>query len=498
MFRHFIQHTSASYKVIILTGLYMLILYFIPLDFKIGFVSSLLFAFFLFTVTRNLFLSLFIIFLASSQFVSPAKSYPFELISSGEYIYELLPNGIFETINITITDLFAYFLMIFLIKTTIAYTFRNIIMLVHPAITMSVMAFLFHIFLSLYSTLYLSPFPLFSLITLLHHGELAIAALSVIHLLNNHKNFSFLYFSLIVSFFVQCTIGVIQLFNTLMATSLQIGAPTLDAEQTVPIMRSGGVGDPNSHGLVVAVLFSLIFPYALSVRNKFLINSIVFLAILNIISSQSRSVWSGCILIVIITLFVHKNLFTHIVLQFHSHKRKLVYMGGFLVLIGTIVIPRIIYSQSFFTEEGGGSLRIKMIKEGVQLLIQSPVVGFGPGVTVRALFDNIPNGYVHTFPFPVHTAYLQIALESGLPALLAFLVPFYLVLRGWFFRINLQSQTTMLFYGVGCAQIIIFTYFLSQPIYAYARSAFAIIGISLGMGLSFLYANVPLSKKRGS
>src|SRR3972149_7873836 len=108
------RHLQIS--VFLLVFLYCTILYLSPDSFKFGVAIALLFIGIVYILTKNLFASLFIAFLVSSQFFFPAKTYQFEYASPAEYIYELLPNGIFESIAITLADVCSGLMIIYFVK----------------------------------------------------------------------------------------------------------------------------------------------------------------------------------------------------------------------------------------------------------------------------------------------------------------------------------------------------------------------------------------------
>ncbi|OGG11762.1 hypothetical protein A2Z00_05345 [Candidatus Gottesmanbacteria bacterium RBG_13_45_10] len=70
-----------------------------------------------------------------------------------------------------------------------------------------------------------------------------------------------------------------------------------------------------------------------------------------------------------------------------------------------------------------------MITEGAAALREHLYTGYGVNTIVRVLSEYFPKGYVRDFPYAVHLGYLQMALESGVVAMIFFFLPFFVQLR---------------------------------------------------------------------
>lgn len=158
----------------------------------------------------------------------------------------------------------------------------------------------------------------------------------------------------------------------------------------------------------------------------FLLSVLIFLII------QSRTAWlQGIFISIALITELHlrkrgyiKNFF----FQINRSKIKFALLPISILGAALLIIPRLTSSFYFFTTDGGGPLRLIMIKEGIEVLYFSPRLGFGAGSGLKAMFEYSPAGYVTYFPFEIHFAVLQVALEAGMFGLLFVIASYFSVM----------------------------------------------------------------------
>jgi O-antigen ligase len=246
----------------------------------------------------------------------------------------------------------------------------------------------------------------------------------------------------------------------------------------------GIIGHGNQDALLTAVLLLLTLPFLLK-KSSFTSKAILLLSGVTLVLYQSRTVWLGLVLSFLIYLGTFRKE-ARILGRLKKLKRRGIYYGLILILLlGTIVVPRLFLSRFFFSDEGGGALRIKMFKEGVELYSQSPWIGHGVQNVVLPLMKEFPEGYTLYFPVPVHLTPLELALESGLVGLVTFFVPFYLVLRK-ILLLAIKHQLSYELLSVFCSIVVIMIYFAIQPLDNLRRD-FTLFGLVFGLSFIFLY-----------
>jgi O-antigen ligase len=480
---HRIMKSNKSMVVMGLLLMYCSFLYKFPDDFKVGLVVTMVFIALLHYVIRNLFLSILIVFIASASFLFPAKTYTFEYASPSLYRYELLPRGIVESITFSISDVLGFSLVLLFIRQRVSDKLF-IAVLNRPVVTAIIASWFVYYACSLYASINYSVFPIFSVDVLMLSGKMVLVFIGIIYLFSmREKNSFFIYIVLLSILLFQSLVGIVQ-FGTSFSSSGAIEQKILlDVEENIGFSRVSGISfHPNSHALTTSLLMLFTLPYVVREKGKKWWVILLF-GFINIILSQSRTIWLACIIPALLAFIIHFKSQKEVLMRIAGNKRiismTLVVMGMFLL----IVFPRIGMTSIFFSQEGGGVLRTKMTIEGWELLQQVPWTGYGVGTGVRIFLDKLPNSYATTFPFPVHFALLQIALESGIPGVIAFLIPIVLVARLHFgsdLRKRLRDHRTLSI--VSCI-IVLMVFYSFQPIFT--RREYLYIGICIGLGVAW-------------
>jgi len=199
---------------------------------------------------------------------------------------------------------------------------------------------------------------------------------------------------------------------------------------------------------LIYILTILLFARASYLRRKFVMVLLV-VSFFTIVISQSRTVWG---ILLIIGLLSFRRIYRQLK-RFVSVKMIIRFGIIGIPLLLFVLFPRL---ESLGSSWDGGSvgIRQRMIVEGWEVLRQNPWFGYGMATNTKAIANIFPNGYVQDFPYPVHMGYLQLMLESGIPATIFFFLPFVLVLREDIRRHTFLSC---------CMMMSILVYYIFQP-----------------------------------
>lgn len=473
--------------VAIITLAFYLLLFAIGENFKLAAIAALLIVVLYYLVTKNLFFSLFAAFLASVPFLLPAKQYEFEYASTSEYVFDQWPNGIIRSINLTTSNLLVILIVLFflleMVKRIVHIQRRSshpfVIMFHLPLFKFISLCWLGYFSISLYSSLYYSFYPAYSLYMLFEKSKLFIGFIGIIYLfVTKTKSVIYIYIVLLTMLLFQNIVGFSQFFTSL---GYNNSLYTQDVEENIPFARIDGISfHANIHAFIILMLLILVLPY-ITKRRGWIFNSVVFLSVTNIFLSQSRTAWLAMMVIIsYVSVVLKKQLIRFI---FTLMKQKNWYRVVLLSLLAfLIILPRLQISSLFFNEEGGGRLRTRMILEGWQILQESPFVGFGLGTGVKVFLTNLSKSYATTFPQPIHFAFLELALESGIPGAIFFYAPFLVFLFKYtHLLMRPRRHTQLMLLSAMCGILILLINHSLQP--AFGQLEFYLIGIALGFGV---------------
>lgn len=446
-----------------------------------------------FVITKNLFVSLFFTYLASMPFLAPAKQYEFEYAAPSEYMFPQWPDGIISSINLSVSNLMEIFLILYLLVTgagriiqglpPISDSFARIFQ--KPLVKFTTWCWLGYLSISFYSSLFYSMFPNYSMYLLFENSKLLVSFLGTMLLLRARtKSAKLFHVVLIAMLLFQATTGGLQFMTNLGSNN---SLYTQDAEENIPYARVSGVSyHANIHAFIVLLLFILVLP-SLNQYAGWISALVIALSGINIILSQSRTAWVSIAAVIgYIALLFKRQAINH-VQTFVKEKRfyRFIIVGAMAFLI---MLPRLQASTLFFGEEGGGALRAQMISEGIQLLPDMPLAGYGLGTGEKVFLTKFSKSYATTYPLPIHFAYLQMALESGIIGALLFYMPIFMFFV-YYSRQHkgLNEYRSAVLFCALCAILTVFVHFVFQP--AYGQIEFYLIGIALGTGiLSLLQA----------
>ncbi|MBI4065113.1 O-antigen ligase family protein [Candidatus Gottesmanbacteria bacterium] len=317
---------------------------------------------------------------------------------------------------------------------------------------------------------------------LFEHSKFFVGFIGIIYLfVTKTKSVKYIYLILLTTLLFQNIVGISQFFTSISPVGYVNQPYSQDIEENIPLLRIGGLpGRNNIHAFIILIQSILVLPYVAQLGG-WLLNITVFLSMTNLILSQSRTAWLGIVIVIAYIFVVQGNEAKKFVLTLVRGKR--LYRVVLLILSAfLIMLPRLQASSLFFTKEGGGTLRKKMLLEGWQLLQESPLVGFGVANSVKVFIDNYSKSYAATFPFTIHFTFLQIALESGIPGVIFFFLPF-LVFLIKYARLpkHQKGYSKRMLLCALCIIIILFVNSSLQP--SLGMLEFYLIGIALGSGV---------------
>lgn len=480
------QKTPALFFILFL---YAFFLYFSSNNFTLGVAISFITTGILYWITDNLFYSLFAVFFITLPFTSPVKDYPFIYADPTEYHYATLPVGIVDSIYFSITNIWGLFLVWYLVNrfthsllNSYKQSYATIVtVFTSPPIPYMLLFWFIYFFLSFISASQFSLYSNYSINYLFHELNMCIAFAGTVYLfLKEGKAAKIFYLIPLALLMFLSLLGISQIF-LLSTKNVILFTPNPDAEQTDLFARIWGISGPNGHSYIIAILLLLSYPFIKNMKSKLTALLMLLLSGLNIIFSQSRVVWLGSGIILAIYFMTETR---NTIINFFKKRIQLTLF--FLTLVGllsiTIIIPRLVTLEFFFEENGGGALRAQMISEGIQILLRSPWFGFGAGMNVRTLLNSFAfgsGGYIRSFPFPIHFSFIQIALEVGIPATIAFFIPYLLIIRGGIVFIRKLRHNAFFLSSFWCI-IMTLTYYSFQPVNG--RTEIGFTGIFLGLG----------------
>lgn len=156
---------------------------------------------------------------------------------------------------------------------------------------------------------------------------------------------------------------------------------------------------------------------------------IVFMGIITLIMTLSRSAWIAFILGLLILLYIIEKRLRISQLKVPG-LLILTSSGIFIILLSFFILPRMERSlYSFGQTSGGGYVRNLQIENALTLIFLHPFFGVGSLMSVPEGLIVDPSGILTSFPSPVHNWYFFTAIEHGLPALFLFLFFVILLLR---------------------------------------------------------------------
>lgn len=191
------------------------------------------------------------------------------------------------------------------------------------------------------------------------------------------------------------------------------------------------------HPNLLASFLVTLLPFFLLYQTKNLFLKIAKIICIVILFFTYSRVAIGIFILIMSLLFIkkHNNL-----LKIVFYKKITLLLIFPILMIILILVPNLVIRfnsiQQAFEEGGSMDIRLKLNQEGINLIQQYPIFGVGLNNAVLAYVSN-PTTDILNFIKPskfynIHNTYLEIASESGLPALILFLLFLLFVVRHYF------------------------------------------------------------------
>lgn len=357
--------------------------------------------------------------------------------------------------------------------------------------------------ISQYAIVKYSAFKDLSLVWLFQYMQLFTVAFIMLYLFVTQKKYFYLIYPVFfVSLALQFYISIKQFIGqSFVGLPIESGSGSffqagLDENNAV-FRVAGSFMFHNQLALIILVLTAIIFPVVIekySPPKTF----ILLISLITIALTQSRSVWLALIPICIMAYFYFKKEIARIIVLF-SIKRIIIYSIIFLLSLSFVIFPRIILSLNALYQGAGIPLRVQLINEGIEAFLGNPFVGYGPGTNEYVLYTLSPKGVMTEFPAPVHMAFLQLAMETGLLGVSLFVFPFLYLSR---IIINLFIQKSIKINQLkeyifpfisGSIAFLVYYLFLAHV----GIIEFAYLGIILGFGMISVFSIRYAKQKNG-
>lgn len=414
------------------------LLFILPTNFKLATAVVALIILAITILTKNLFWATYSLYLITSQFLEPGKYYSFVLIDIGAIRQEpFFSQGILEGYGLVLSDILAIGLGLILLSLKLrrAITDQTRINTQNALSYLFVACWILVWLLGLYGSSGLAYYPTFSTLNLFQYMKIIVGFIATLVILGG-PNRSQVLALLAGMFLFQTVLGSAQSlgqFNALLANQDYVRYYESVEGSQEKLRATGLFLHANQYGLfaLIGLLVFMGYSRRVTAPSKLALLQIgwLCLGLLAIVLSQSRTVWLLLALNSVVLIFTHRKLLQIVAKRLHLTLVKMRLLSGLgLLPILFIVLPRLALLRHSF-DQGSGSIRLRMISEGWLALHQSPWLGFGVNSNVHTLFRLFPDGYVQDFPYAVHTAYLQLALEIGVPGMLIFFMPWLILLK---------------------------------------------------------------------
>jgi len=438
---------------------------------------------------KSLFIGFFLITLLTFQLLSPAKSYQIQIFRSGELENIDYRNGLMANYGVNLPNIFIFLSVLFMVverfkrgglfemnKLKVAIFFPSLLFMIWGIGVCLTMSYI----------------PAASLIWAMQTTEVFWVAFLLYYFFKFYPKYSECFYSILLfSVVLQFVISILQFVKGgglgMPIENYYGGWFSRSSEETDVYFRvMGTFSHPNYFALAVATLIIIIFVRFIKhpSRSQLLI---LILGSLTLVLSQSRSIWIGFVMAVSLLYFIYKQQILLIFRKFYK-KRYLVLFGLIFSFSSVVFIPRLLLS--FNSTYVGAAIpgRIEMIKEGLDVLSVNPLLGYGVGTNAYILYQTKPSGMMAGFPYGVHMAALQFAIEYGIVGLVLFCAPFFYILRELVNQrirskgANAIHQDYFVIYTI--LLLVYFIFFTLQP---FDINISPYLGICLGFGIISLY-----------
>jgi len=378
---------------------------------------------------KNFRLALLVTTLASSIFIV-GKTYVFELIPVQKLLLEDYPLGYNIGVTLTVSIIFSYLLLLVLLRDIIR---KKIAKLSFDTS--------FWLLLFFYLAVVISSFIAsknYQISALYALGMLGIFIIFFFVRSYNFKNIFFIILALLSAMIIfEGTLSGLQYVSR-----SPLGR-SIELRQDIEVFGRGADEDvfqyrpvgtfSHANELSAFLLPSLILVLASFYLkgNHLVYSSTAFVfGLVTLFLTLSRSAWFSFISTAFLLLFIIEKKWRFPLKFSNKVKRKLLLLALVVFILSLfIILPRISRSLYSFGESGGFYTRFELMKESWSLISRFPFFGVGLGLSPQLIFEQNPHGVMSYFPSVVHNAYLLMASETGLIALIFFLAYLVVLLK---------------------------------------------------------------------
>lgn len=375
-----------------------------------------------YVILNNLAFSLVLTYITSCSFIF-GKTYEIELIPPGIIQSEYFPNGLLTQITITISQIYAFIMFLMVIKMFIYKQISNKLPKIYLLIFISTG-------IPMLSALFASSRPELSIIYAIQGLSIIPFLLLLFQMICTNtltgKIINYYYFAYIIFQGIICLIQ--QIKNGFWGSSIEITSyisnnSSVD-ENIFRFRPLGTFTHPNELAQFIIFILPIVFSFLLIKKMNRLIVLITLISSLFIlIVTQARSAWIAITLAGLFFLYITEKKWRLSVNFYPFEKKLLIYGVGCISIMSLFIMPsRLLETLYSFEPSAGGSTRILMMKEWINLILQHPVFGVGPGMSVVEAFYENTTGVLLSFPESVHNVYLLIASEQGLIGLFLLII----------------------------------------------------------------------------
>lgn len=379
---------------------------------------------------RNLFISGFLVYLFSLPVLLPNKFYSLVVIPGWKLFLPHLKIGLIVQYGVLLAHVLLACCLLFVVRDL--WRGRKKIPWVSAMLPILLPAVFFGLF-TLPTASYRSPLPTLSLTwTIQYMQYYVVAFLVVVVFIMYRTHFRLLYTTVLASLGLEFAVGMLQFIRQ--------SSAGLPIETTTQVVFSRGLDENNaiyrisgtlfySNQLALIAFYFAVFLFlALMHTRKTVYGAGIAAAGILVLLTQSRSVWISLSLIALWAGIAYKKELALIFRRVNG-KRLLLYGALFAAACSYIYIPRILLSFNTAFQGTGPAIREKMIEEGVEAFLYSPLLGYGAGTNEYILNALSPKGYTAVFPVAVHMALLQLTLEVGLAGVFFWILPLIMIVR---------------------------------------------------------------------
>lgn len=489
----FLLKKLQPYTVLILTIFTSLVLYAMPENFKLFLVFCVLFLILFLVITKNVFFSLCAMLFITQHFLSPGKYYSFILFDIHKIrAFPYYNTGVTEGYGLVASDIFALLTLLYIIRVIIVTSskeHKHALSVLKASFTkFLLLCWAIYAFISLYSSFQYSFNLTFSIVNLLQYSKLIVFYLSAGMILANAQRGWGRLVSIVSGISIaNAALAGIQFISDFKIFSLgERYTPFYSSPEVNARLSSLSGTYIHQHEFAFfLLLWSVILGYVyMQTKQKWLVG-VIFLNVLSIILSQSRSVWMILFSIIFFLYLLYKSSIKKALYD----NQKLILRIIICTAITVFMLGPRLLSLQYTLDDGSGSIRLQMLAEGLETLKQSPWVGFGIRSGMHILNEYFPRGYLQDFPREIHMAYLQMALESGVLGVFFFFLPFLLAFRGGVLNMARNNKRGNLYLVSVLLFGTVFLYYTFQP--NVGRHDIPLLGIILSIYMhATLYENV--------